>query len=69
MEAHLDRKLREKSVDQLYTVHKVAELLSVDEAFVQNLIRSGKLRQLKLDLETVRVPESSLSRYLSWLQA
>jgi len=45
MEAHLDRNLRDKAVEQLYTTHKVAELLCEDEGFVLNLIKSGKLRQ------------------------
>jgi ankyrin repeat protein len=69
MDAHIDRNRREKAVEQLYTIHKVAELLSVDELFVLNLIKSGKLRELKLNPETIRVPESSLGRYLSSLES
>ena len=68
MEAHIDRGRRDKAVEQLYTIHKVAELLSVDEGFVLNLIKSGKLRELKLNPETSRIPESSLGRYLSSLE-
>lgn len=69
MEARLDRNRRDKAVEQLYTIHKVAELLSVDEIFVVNLIKGGKLREMKLNPETVRIPESSLGRYLSTLEA
>ncbi len=67
MEAHLDRKQTEKALEQLYTAHKVAELLSVEEAFVLNLVRTGKLRLVKLDAETVRIPASSVARFLSSL--
>jgi excisionase family DNA binding protein len=69
MEAHLDRDRRDKAVEQLFTIHKVAELLSVDELFVLNLIKAGKLRELRLNPETVRIPESALGRYLSSLEA
>lgn len=68
MEAHLDSRLREKAVEQHFTIHKVAELLSVEEAFVHQLIKTRKLRQLKLDAETTRIPESSLGRYLAGLK-
>jgi cytohesin len=68
MEAHLDRKQTEKALEQLYTVHKLAELLSVEEAFVLNLVKTGKLRQIKLDAETVRIPASSVARFLASLR-
>lgn len=65
METHLDRKRSEKAVEQLYTINKVTELLSVDEAFVLNLIKAGKLKRLELDAITVRIPAGSLARYLA----
>lgn len=69
MESHLDRQFQLKAVEQLYTVHKVTELLSVDEAFVAGLVKSGKLRQVYLDRQTPRIPESSLGRYISSLNS
>jgi excisionase family DNA binding protein len=69
MQAHLDRNLQKKAVEQMYTVGKVAELLSVDESFVMNLLKNGKLRQVNLDAEKIRIPESSLAHYLSALQS
>jgi excisionase family DNA binding protein len=68
MEAHIDRNRRDRAVEQLYTIHRVAELLSVDTPFVLQLIKTGKLRELKLDPETSRIPESSVGRYLSGLE-
>jgi uncharacterized protein len=67
METHLDRKQTEKALEQLYTVHKIAELLSVEEVFVLDLVAKGKLRQVKLDAETVRIPASSVARFLASL--
>ena len=54
-------------MEDLYTVHKVAELLSVEEAFVLNLVKTGKLRQVNLDAETVRIPPGSVARLLASL--
>ena len=68
MEGHLERKQTEKALQQLYTVHKVAELLSVEEAFVLNLIAKGKLRKVKLDADTVRIPASSVAQFLASLK-
>jgi len=68
MEDYLDRNKPQKAVDQLYTISKVAEMLSVEEAFVVKLISAGKLRQLKLDAQTVRVTASSLGGYFASLR-
>jgi len=38
MEAHLDRKITETAVEQLYTYDKVAGLLSVDLTFAMDPI-------------------------------
>ena len=54
-------------VQQFFTVDKVAELLSVDTAFVIGLIRDGNLKTVKMNPEKVRIPADSLSRYLSTL--
>jgi excisionase family DNA binding protein len=54
-------------VQQFFTVEKVAELLSVDIAFVMALIRDKKLKTVKMNPETVRIPAESLSQYLSTL--
>jgi excisionase family DNA binding protein len=67
MEKQIDRAVLGESVDQLYTVNKVAELLSVEEAFVTKLLREGKLRQVKLDENLTRIPASSLKKYLAQL--
>ena len=68
MESHIDRNRRDRAVEQLYTIHRVAELLSVDTPFVLQLIKTGKLLELKLNPETSRIPESSVGRYLSGLE-
>jgi cytohesin len=71
MEAHVDRMLsitsNQSAVEQLYTPRKVAELLSVDEAFVSKLIVQKTLRHVKLDENTVRIPVGSVQRYLAKL--
>jgi ankyrin repeat protein len=67
MEAQIDRTLMGESVDQLYTIGKVAELLSVEEAFVTKLLNEGKLRQVKLDANMTRIPASSLRKYIAKL--
>jgi ankyrin repeat protein len=68
MEAHLDKKLSlkatETGIEQLYTVKKVADTLSVDEEFVHNLIKTKAITSIKLDENTVRIPAGSLERYL-----
>ena len=68
MEAHLERQIAETEVEQLYPVPKIAGLLSVDDAFVMKLIETGKLRQIKLDAQTVRISESSFKSFLANLQ-
>jgi len=68
IEAHLDRQIAETGVEQLYPVPKIAGLLSVDDAFVMKLIETGKLRQIKLDAQTVRISESSFKSFLANLQ-
>jgi excisionase family DNA binding protein len=67
LEKQIDRAVIGESIDQLYTVNKVAELLSVEEAFVTKLLREGKLRQVKLDEMLTRIPASSLKKYLAKL--
>ncbi len=68
MEKHLESKITRSAVEKLLTVAAVASLLSVDESFVQDLLRQGKLSQLKLDPVTLRIPESSVARYLASLR-
>ncbi len=68
MEKHLESKITRSAVEKLLTTAAVASLLSVDEPFVQDLIRRGKLSQLKLDPVTVRIPESSVAGYLASLR-
>jgi excisionase family DNA binding protein len=67
MEKQIDRAVIGEAIDQLYTVNKVAELLSVEEAFVTKLLAEGKLRQVKLDATMTRIPASSLRKYISKL--
>lgn len=71
METHLDKQLSlaatEGGVEQLYPVRKVAELLSVDDAFVLELIKTRKITCLKLDDKTHRIPAGSVQRYLAKL--
>lgn len=45
----------------------VAELLSVEEAFVTKLLADGKLRHVKLDTNMTRIPASSLRKYIAKL--
>lgn len=69
MEAHIDKQLSLKAaqigVEQLYTVAKVAELLSVEDSFVMELIKARKLTAAKLNEQTVRIPAGSIQRYLA----
>jgi excisionase family DNA binding protein len=73
METHLDKKLilaaTENGIEQLYPIRKVAELLSVDDSFVLELIKSRKITCLKLDDKTHRIPAGSVQRYLAKLGA
>jgi len=39
-----------------------------DQTFVSNLISAGKLRQVKLDADMMRIPMSSLARFMASLQ-
>jgi ankyrin repeat protein len=68
MEAHIDKQLSlkatESGIEQLYTIPKIANLLSVEEEFVQNLIKTRALTSIKLDEKTIRVPAGSVERYL-----
>lgn len=65
MEAHIDKQLSADKVEQLFTMEKVAQLLSVDLPFVAELLKQGKLRQVKLAASTMRIPASSISRYVA----
>jgi len=67
MEKQIDRAVLGESVDQLYTIGKVSELLSVEEAFVTKLLSEGKLRHVKLDANMTRIPASSLRKYIAKL--
>jgi len=71
MEANIDKKLSlqatQNGIDQLYTIQKVAELLSVDDAFVAELINSRKLTGIKLNDQMTRIPAGSIQRYLAKL--
>lgn len=71
MEADLDKKLSleatQKGIDQLYTVKKVAELLSVDDTFILELIKAKRITGLHLDDKTLRIPAGSVQRYLAKL--
>ncbi|HEU5070869.1 MAG TPA: ankyrin repeat domain-containing protein [Verrucomicrobiae bacterium] len=69
MELHIDKKLSlvedEAGVQPLYTVSKVAELLSVDDTFVLDLIKTRKITGLQLDEKTLRITAGSVQRYLA----
>jgi len=71
MEANIDKKLSleatQNGIDQLYTIQKVAELLSVDDAFVVELINTRKLTGIKLNDQMTRIPAGSIQRYLAKL--
>ncbi len=71
METHLDKKLSvevtQTGIEPLYTVPKVAELLSVDDAFILDLIKRKRITCLKLDENTLRIPAGSIQRYLAKL--
>jgi cytohesin len=71
MEAHIDKKLSlaatTTDIEPLYTVHKVAELLSVDDTFVLDLIKTHKITGLQLDQKTLRIAAGSVQRYLAKL--
>ena len=69
MEAHIDKKLSleatKSEVEPLYTVQKVADLLSVDDTFVLNLVKTRKITGLHLDEKTLRITAGSVQRYLA----
>jgi ankyrin repeat protein len=71
MEAHIDKKLSlevsQTAIEPLYTVQKVAELLSVDDAFILELIKTRKITGLHLDEKTLRITAGSVQRYLAKL--
>jgi excisionase family DNA binding protein len=71
MVAHIDKKLSIEAtkgeIEQLYTVQKVAELLSVDDSFVLDLIKNRKIIGLQLDEKTLRIAAGSVQRYLAKL--
>jgi excisionase family DNA binding protein len=73
MEAHIDKKLSleatQTGIEQLYTVQKVAELLSVDDTFILELIKTKKITGLQLDGKTLRIAAGSVQRYLAKLQS
>lgn len=46
------------------TVEETAEVLQIGKALVYELVRSGKLRSLRIGRK-VRVPRSALSEYLN----
>ena len=71
MEAHIDKKLSldaaQTGIEPLYAVPKVAELLSVDDTFILELIKTRKITSLHLDEKTLRTPAGSIQRYLAKL--
>lgn len=71
METHIDKQLSlaatKSEIEPLYTVQKVAELLSVDDNFVLDLIKTRKITGLHLDEKTVRITAGSIQRYLTKL--
>ena len=71
MEAHIDKTLSlsaaQNGVEPLYTVQKVADILSVDDTFVLELIKTRKITGLHLDEKTLRIPAGTLQRYLAKL--
>lgn len=71
MEAHIDKKLSlaagQAGIETLYTVQKVAELLSVDDTFILELIKARKITGLNLDEKTLRIPAGSVQRYIAKL--
>ena len=73
MEAHIDKQLSleatQSGIEPLYTVQKVAELLSVDDAFVLELVKTRKITGLHLDEKTQRITAGSVQRYLAKLTA
>ena len=71
MEAQIDKKLSlvedQTGIQPLYTVSKVAELLSVDDNFVLDLVKGRKITGLQLDEKTLRITAGSIQRYLAKL--
>ena len=62
------RKTPQTGIEPLYTVQKVAELLSVDDVFVLDLIKARKITGLQLDEKTVRITGGSVKRYLTRIE-
>ena len=71
MEAHSDKKLSldatQSGIEPLYTVTKVAQLLSVDDTFVLEFVKTRKITGLHLDDKTLRITAGSIQRYLAKL--
>ncbi len=47
-----------------YTLDEIAELLGVSRAYVNRVIRAGKMRVARLGHRTVRVTDEALRDYL-----
>ena len=47
-----------------YTLDEVAEVLSVSRAYVNGLVRAGKLRVARIGHRTVRVSHEALTDFL-----
>ncbi len=67
MEAHVAQ-MSEAKVDALVTLDAVAQRLSVDLEFVQQLVKEGRLEAVELKKDIVRVSEASLRRYVNGLK-
>jgi len=67
MEVHVAQ-LSEAKVDTLLTLDLVAQRLSVDLEFVQQLVKEGRLEAVELKKGIVRVSEASLRRFVNGLK-
>ncbi len=67
IESQIDRTVLGENVDQLCTIGKQAEMLSVEEALVHGSLKQGEITKVRLDATTIRVLASSLRRYISRL--
>ena len=52
------------SMKVAYTLDEVAEVLSVSRAYVNRLVRAGKLRVARIGHRTVRVSHEALTDFL-----
>ena len=52
------------SMKVAYTLDEVAEVLSVSRAYVNGLVRAGKLRVARIGHRTVRVSHEALTDFL-----